>query len=285
MNPMEAASPPLIPLDARRARLRGRPSGLKGRYRDRFATGLRPPLTPEPLRPLTPAAVSGRRRALPAQRAARRHPHPTKIRSLQPSLYGLRGLPETLHAANDGLDYICMRGWGDAAIRLDSDDYLVWWPDCPAVGVIIRARIIYTTRARFTGTMTVGAPPPGSPAPAPAPPTPAQHDAFRFIRMARTSEYLFDAYRNMFLALERLLSERRAAIEAGAQVAAPNSDGANIPDVLLPRAVDLDCESLLAGRPQEVGPNEVIMFKPRWSAFYRTDLDRHLHDRASRLLS
>ncbi|MDM4138786.1 MULTISPECIES: hypothetical protein [Mycobacterium] len=44
----------------------------------------------------------------------------------------------------------------------------------------------------------------------PAPlPTPAQHDALRFIRMARTSEYLFDAYRNMFLALERLLSDVR----------------------------------------------------------------------------
>ncbi len=37
----------------RRARLRGRPSGLKGRCRDRCATGLGPPLTPEPLRPLT----------------------------------------------------------------------------------------------------------------------------------------------------------------------------------------------------------------------------------------
>lgn len=30
----------------RRARLRGRPSGLKGRYRDRYATGLRPVLDP-----------------------------------------------------------------------------------------------------------------------------------------------------------------------------------------------------------------------------------------------
>ena len=30
----------------RRARLRGRPSGFKGRYRDRYATGLRPALDP-----------------------------------------------------------------------------------------------------------------------------------------------------------------------------------------------------------------------------------------------
>jgi hypothetical protein len=40
MNQTEAASPPLSPLDPRRARLRARPSGLKGRCRDRCATGL-----------------------------------------------------------------------------------------------------------------------------------------------------------------------------------------------------------------------------------------------------
>ena len=42
--------------------------------------------------------------------------------------------------------------------------------------------------------------------------------------------------------------------------------------------IDLDCEALLAGQAQNVGANEVIMFKPRWSAFYRTGLDRHLRD-------
>jgi hypothetical protein len=34
MTPTEAASPPLIPLDPRRARLRARPAGLKGSLRD-----------------------------------------------------------------------------------------------------------------------------------------------------------------------------------------------------------------------------------------------------------
>lgn len=71
---------------------------------------------------------------------------------------------------------------------------------------------------------------------------------------------------------------RRAAIEAGGQVAAPHSHGANIPEPLLPRKIELDSESLLAGKIQGLGANEVIMFKPRWSAFYRTDLDRHLRD-------
>ena len=53
-----------------RARLRARPSGLKGRYRDRYATGLRPALDPGASTAPDRAAVTGRRTALPAQRAA-----------------------------------------------------------------------------------------------------------------------------------------------------------------------------------------------------------------------
>jgi hypothetical protein len=116
---------------------------------------------------------------------------------------------EALRAANNALDYMCIRGLCDGAIRDDSDDCLVWWPGRTA-GITIRARVIYTTRATVTATGTVtdkaGNPVPPPPA---APITAAQHDAFRFIRMSRTSEYLFDSYRNMFLALERLLSDIR----------------------------------------------------------------------------
>jgi hypothetical protein len=46
MNRVEAASPPPLPLDLRRATLRARRSGLKGRYRDRYATDLQPALDP-----------------------------------------------------------------------------------------------------------------------------------------------------------------------------------------------------------------------------------------------
>lgn len=38
----------------------------------------------------------------------------------------------------------------------------------------------------------------------------------------------------------------------------------------------LDPESLLAGDVQAVSPTEHVLFKPRWSAFYRTGLDEHL---------
>jgi hypothetical protein len=115
---------------------------------------------------------------------------------------------EALRAANNALDYMCMRGWCASAIRLDADECLLWWPE-PIAGITLRARVIHTIRAQmnFTATVTDSS---GNIVPSAAPPpTPAQHDALRFIRMSRTSEYLFDSYRNMFLALERLLSDIR----------------------------------------------------------------------------
>ena len=70
MNPVEAASPPQSPLGPRRATLRARPSGLKGRYRDRYATDLRPALDPgASAAPDRAAARAGARRC-PPKRAA-----------------------------------------------------------------------------------------------------------------------------------------------------------------------------------------------------------------------
>ncbi|MEU8616068.1 isochorismatase family protein, partial [Actinoplanes sp. NPDC048791] len=42
---------------------------------------------------------------------------------------------------------------------------------------------------------------------------------------------------------------------------------------------DLDDKLLLDGRPQELGPDEYALFKPRWGAFYRTALDELLRER------
>lgn len=72
---------------------------------------------------------------------------------------------------------------------------------------------------------------------------------------------------------------RRAEILAGREVAAPGTDGSQIPAELLPGEEQLDSELLLAGGFQQVGPSEHILFKPRWSAFYRTELERHLRER------
>ena len=72
---------------------------------------------------------------------------------------------------------------------------------------------------------------------------------------------------------------RRALVESGAAIVAPGSPGSRIPDELLVGPVELDPELLLAGEPQPVGEDEIVLFKPRWSAFHRTPLEAWLHAR------
>jgi nicotinamidase-related amidase len=66
---------------------------------------------------------------------------------------------------------------------------------------------------------------------------------------------------------------RRDAIEKGDAVVVPGTDGAQVANGVLPEAFRLDAGLLLAGKTQEVGPNEIVIFKPRWSAFHRTELE------------
>jgi nicotinamidase-related amidase len=70
---------------------------------------------------------------------------------------------------------------------------------------------------------------------------------------------------------------RRAAVEAGARMFAPGSSGSQLaPGIVARASCALDAESLLDGRPQEVAPGEVVMYKPRWGAFYETPLEEHV---------
>lgn len=112
--------------------------------------------------------------------------------------------------ANRGLDYLSVTGRADCAIREASDDCLVWWRDRVAGGVIVRCRMVPTlsTDLRMTMHATV-TDSNGVVQPSPPPPSPMIHDAFRFIRMSRTADDLYDSYRNLFLAFECLLSDIR----------------------------------------------------------------------------
>jgi nicotinamidase-related amidase len=71
---------------------------------------------------------------------------------------------------------------------------------------------------------------------------------------------------------------RRAAVEAGAAILAPGSRGSQLAPGVVRRggAFALAADELLAGRAQDVGPGEVVMYKPRWGAFYATTLEDHL---------
>jgi len=67
---------------------------------------------------------------------------------------------------------------------------------------------------------------------------------------------------------------RRRLLSSGVDIVAPGSAGSQLAPGLTPDgAPELDHELLLSGRPQQLGPDEYALFKPRWGAFYRTTLE------------
>jgi nicotinamidase-related amidase len=73
---------------------------------------------------------------------------------------------------------------------------------------------------------------------------------------------------------------RRELLRDGAAILIRGSAGSQIATELLPTTgLDLDPDLLLGGGVQQLGPNEVAIFKPRWGAFYRTPLEDHLRGR------
>ena len=70
---------------------------------------------------------------------------------------------------------------------------------------------------------------------------------------------------------------RRRLVEEGTAMLAPGSEGSELAPGLLPDSTTrLDPDLLLAGDVQQVGPAEVVIYKPRWGAFYDTALETHL---------
>jgi nicotinamidase-related amidase len=70
---------------------------------------------------------------------------------------------------------------------------------------------------------------------------------------------------------------RREAVIGGWPALAPDSAGSQLPRELLgERWAPLRCDALLAGEAQELGDREVVMYKPRWGAFFQTRLHEHL---------
>jgi len=70
---------------------------------------------------------------------------------------------------------------------------------------------------------------------------------------------------------------RRRAVIQGFRVVIENTPGSELADKLLADpSVPLDHQKLLSGSIQKVSTNEVIIYKPRWGAFYQTPLDAHL---------
>jgi nicotinamidase-related amidase len=69
---------------------------------------------------------------------------------------------------------------------------------------------------------------------------------------------------------------RRGAVMSGWKALAPGTPGAELAAELRGEHAGLDAELLLRGEVQGIGENEVVIYKPRWGAFYETPLHAHL---------
>lgn len=73
---------------------------------------------------------------------------------------------------------------------------------------------------------------------------------------------------------------RRNALRAGKSLLLKGSKGRRPAEALIPDPdIRIDDDLLMAGGIQAIGPEEVLLYKPRWGAFYRTPLDGHLREK------
>lgn len=108
-------------------------------------------------------------------------------------------------AAQKGLDLLCIMGKADMSIRDAMNESLVWWREgevqvlraigVARLGVDIMANI--EVRDEF-----------GNSKPLPPIPSPEYNRCLRYFRLAQVTDDLFDAYRNLWLCFELLLSSQ-----------------------------------------------------------------------------
>lgn len=105
----------------------------------------------------------------------------------------------------EALDVLSMTGRGDLVTREAEDEYLIWWTT-PAERVLE-----YVTTFTFPfkiGPVSITSKDAQGNVVQPTPAMPKHHLGFRFFRLSQASDDLYDAYRNMYLAFESLLSSR-----------------------------------------------------------------------------
>lgn len=110
---------------------------------------------------------------------------------------------EALSAAQRGLDLLCISGAADLWIVRVEDEHITWWREQneAVLRVTSVATMSATVGAKVTVTDSLGNVRPDPPRPAAV-----WHESLRFFRLAQVTDDLFDAFRNLYLALESVLS-------------------------------------------------------------------------------
>ncbi|MBA2116523.1 hypothetical protein [Bremerella alba] len=106
----------------------------------------------------------------------------------------------------EAFDMLCILGKGSFGTMGTDEEYFAWgYPDNP-LEVEYNDSLVFPMRGRAHGDLV-----PNSQCreiEIPEKPLPKYHVGFRYFRQSQISDDLFDAYRNMFLALESLLSTK-----------------------------------------------------------------------------
>jgi hypothetical protein len=108
-----------------------------------------------------------------------------------------------LEAAQRALDLVSVRGFGDLSIQNPDEDHLVWW--LRDSRLTLRLFAMQTSQFQMSLQLTVRDAA-GRIVRAKTPQA-DWHESYRFFRLAQATDDAFDAYRNLFLALECLLDD------------------------------------------------------------------------------
>ena len=111
---------------------------------------------------------------------------------------------EAFRAAQQGLDFLAIFRVADLSIKDARDEHLAWWAD-PA-GIVLR----HTFTLPFSVTISSRARDRGADGAAQIRLQASRgvwHESLRYFRLAQVTDDLFDAFRNLYLALESILAQ------------------------------------------------------------------------------
>ena len=110
-----------------------------------------------------------------------------------------------LEAAQAGLDLMSIMGTVDLLTQKSTEEYLLSW----RTGMKQIVRIYSTTTMSFTvNSPTISVKDKDGNDVTKTPSIPDHHYAYRYFRLSQTSDDLYDAFRNMYLSFEMLLSSK-----------------------------------------------------------------------------